>query len=136
MAALTITAGSVVPGTGATIENSTAGATITAGQLVYLDTTTSTMKLADANGAAALRSVYGIALNGASSGQPVSVLTKGNITIGATVVTGTIYVSGATSPGDINPAADLTTGWYTSVIGVATSTTVIAVQIQNSGAVN
>ena len=37
MADLTITAANVVPGAGARITNGTAGATVTAGQVVYLD---------------------------------------------------------------------------------------------------
>ncbi len=133
MSAITITAANVVPVAGAEIDKSrNAGATITAGQPVYLDETTNTYKLSDANLSAAASVVAGIALNGASAGQPLAVLTGGSITIGATLVKGTIYVLGATA-GDIVPAADLTTGWYRSIIGVATTTAILAVKIFNSG---
>lgn len=133
--ALSITPASVLPGSDAVVEHCTAGATITAGQALYLDSTTNTVKLADANGAAALRSVYGIALNGGASGQPITVQKSGAITIGGTVVSGTVYVLGATAAGDIEAASALTTGWYTSIIGVATSASVIQLHIFNSGAV-
>ena len=134
MSAITITAANVVPGAGAEIDKSrNAGATITAGQAVYLDESTNTYKLADANLSAAASVVAGIALNGASAGQPLAVLTGGLITIGATLTKGTIYVLGATAAGDISPAGDLTTGWYRSIIGVATTTAVLAVKIFNSG---
>lgn len=133
MAAITITAANVAPVAGATIDKTkNAGATITAGQAVYLDTATDTWKLADANLSAAASLVGGISLNGASSGQPLAVQTGGQITIGATLIKGTVYVLGATAAGDINPVEDLTTGWYRSVIGVAITTAIMALRIFNS----
>jgi hypothetical protein len=51
MAALTITAASVLAGSNASTENGTAGATITAGQVVYLDEATGKYGLADCNSA-------------------------------------------------------------------------------------
>lgn len=134
MADLTITATSVVPGSGAKITEGLAGATITAGQVVYLDSTTSTYKLADCNSAtAAVRSPAGIALNGAASGQTVGVLERGPITIGATVAVGVPYFLSGTA-GGIRPAADNTTGDYVTYLGIGTSTTVIDVKIHESGA--
>jgi hypothetical protein len=133
MADLTITAANVVAGSTATVVDGTAGASITAGQVVYHDGATDTLKLADCDsGTAAVRSPYGIALHAAASGQPLAVLTAGPITIGATVAASGIYCLSATA-GGICPAADLTTGNYTAVIGVATSTTVIDVKIHEAG---
>lgn len=133
MADLTITATSVVPGSGATVVEGIAGASITAGQVLYLDSSTSTYKLADCNSAtAAVRSPVGIALNGAASGQTVGVLTKGPITIGATVAAGVTYFLSGTA-GGIRPAADNTTGDYVTILGIGTSTTVIDVKIHESG---
>lgn len=133
MANLTITAANVLAGTGSSVVNGTAGATITAGQVVYRDSSTHTFKLADANSATAeVRSPLGIALNGASSGQPLAVLTGGDITIGATVTAGVAYYLSATA-GGICPVADLTTGDYPTVIGIAKSTTVITVDFVESG---
>lgn len=53
-----------------------AGATITAGQAVYL-TSSGTVDLADANGSGTLQ-FRGIALNGATAGNVVDVLKKGH----------------------------------------------------------
>lgn len=133
MADITITAASVLSGAGATIEKGTAGATVTAGQAVYKAASDSKFKLADSNHATAeVKEPYGIALNGASDGQPLSVLTAGLITIGATLVAGTAYYLSET-PGGIQPAADLATGEKVSQIGIATSTTVMTVRIIKSG---
>ena len=109
--------------------NQLAGATITAGQPVYLSAA-STWLLARADTTALASGVgttWGIALHGALTGQPVAVLTAGQITIGATVALGTQYVLSASgTAGKIAPYSDLTTTNLVSVIGVAISTTVIA----------
>lgn len=133
MADLSITAANVAAGGGAKIVPGTAGEAITAGQVVYLDSSTGRFKLADNNSAtAAVRSPYGIALNGAAAGQPLSVLTSGPITIGATLTAGVAYYLSATA-GGICPVADLATGQYPTVLGIATSTTVLRVNLTESG---
>jgi hypothetical protein len=136
MADLSITAASVVAGSGATIDRSkNAGAALTAGQVVYLESSSSTYKLADCNSATAeVRTPVGIALHAAASGQPVAVLTKGPVTIGATLTAGVAYYLSGTA-GGIRPVADNTTGDYPAVIGMASSTTVLVVNIQAPGAV-
>lgn len=134
MADITVTATSVVKGSGATIAtNETFGETVTAGQAVYKSTTDGLIYKSDANSAAAAKTVYGVALNGGAVSQPASVLTAGPITIGATVAVGTIYVLSGTA-GGIAPHGDLASGMTTCIIGVATSTTVINVNIFNSAA--
>lgn len=133
MADLSITAANVVAGSGARRTTGTAGATITAGQAVYLDASDSKYKLADNNSAtAAVRSPDGIALHGAANGQPLTILTSGPVTIGATLTAGATYYLSDT-PGGIAPAADLATGEYATIIGIATSTTVLDVDIHESG---
>lgn len=134
MADLSITAASVAAGSGATINrNNNAGASITAGQVVYLESSSSTWKLADCNSATAeVRVPVGIALNAAGSGQPLAVCTRGPVTIGATLVSGVVYYLSGTA-GGIRPVADNTTGDYPAVIGQASSTTVLNVQIQAVG---
>lgn len=133
MADLTITAANVVAGSGATKVNGTAGATVTAGQVVYKDSTTDTFKLADCNSAtAAVRSPYGIALHASLANQPLTVLTAGPVTIGATMTAGVAYYLSGTA-GGIAPVADLTTGDYPVILGIATSTTVLNVDIQEAG---
>ncbi len=131
MADLTVTAGNVVAATGASTLNGTAGATVTAGQTVYLDSTTSTLKLCDANLSLAASTTKGIALHGASSGQPLQIQTGGDINPGDTVVVGKIYVQSATA-GGIAVAADLATGHYVTVIGVGTTASNIHLVMYNS----
>jgi hypothetical protein len=133
LADLTITATSVLAGSGSVKVNGTAGASITAGQVVYLDASDNKYKLADNNSAtAAVRSPAGIALHASASGQPLTVLTSGPITIGATVTAGVAYYLSDT-PGGICPVADLLTGEYPVVLGLATSASVIEVDIQEAG---
>lgn len=133
MADLSITAANVVAGSGATVREGTAGATVTAGQVLYLDSSANTLKLADCNSAtAAVRSPIGIALHAASSGQPLAYLTQGLITIGATVTGGVAYYLSGTA-GGIRPVADNTTGDYPTIIGIATSASVLSVKLHESG---
>lgn len=133
MTALSITAANVLPGSGAQIEAGTAGETITAGQVVYLDTSAGKYKLADCDSAtAAVRSPRGIALNGASSGQPLSILRAGDITIGATMTAGVAYYLGDVA-GAIVPVGDVGSGDYPVIIGIAKSTTVLAVKFNEAG---
>lgn len=133
MADIAITAANVVAVAGSDIDRGTAGATITAGQVVYEDAATGKHLLADANSAtAAARAPKGIALNGASNNQPLAVLTEGPVTIGGTLTPGVAYYLSDT-PGGIAPVADVGTGEYSTVLGIATSATVLNVNIQSSG---
>lgn len=133
MADLTITAANVLALAGSAVSRGVAGATVTAGQAVYLDTADGKWKLADNNSATvAARTPGGIALNGAANGQPLSVLTSGPITIGAAVTAGVAYYLSDT-PGGICPVADLGSGEFPTVIGIATSATVLNVKINPSG---
>lgn len=135
MADLTITAASVLQGSGAKVVEGTAGAALTAGQALYLDSAANTWKLADTDSAtAAARSCTGIALHAAGSGQPIAVQTAGSITIGATLAAGVAYYLSGTA-GGICPIADVAAGDYPEVIGIATSTTVLKLAFLESGAV-
>lgn len=132
MADLTITAANVAKGTNAAVVSSyLAGASITAGQSVYLDSATNTIKLADADALASSAAV-GVALNAASSGQPITYQRSGNITIGATVAVGVAYYV-STTAGGICLESDLTTGDFPHFLGFATSTTVIALDPKACG---
>lgn len=133
MTDISITAANVVAAAGSKAVSSTAGATITAGQVVYRDATDGTYKLADCDSAtAAVRSPTGIALHGASSGQPLQVLTSGEITIGGTMTAGVTYYLSPT-PGGIAPIADVLSGDHTVIVGIATSATVLSVKFHESG---
>ena len=131
MADIAITATNVVGSGSATRETGSAGEAITAGQAVYLDSATNKYKLSDSNATGA-KTVRGIALNGAALNQPVVVQKDGPITIGGTLVAGTTYCQ-STTPGGICPQADITTGGDVVILGVATSTTVLDLNIQVTG---
>jgi hypothetical protein len=136
MTDISITAANVVAGAGAAISNGIAGATITAGAAVYLDAaTTGKWQLADSDAASAAargQSKIGIALNGAALNQPIAVQTEGKITIGGTLVAGTVYVL-SDEPGGICPQEDLGEGDYVTIVGVAESTSILALAFKYSG---
>lgn len=119
MADLTITAANVRPATaGASQETGIAGASITAGQVVYKDATTGKYLLADADVLASSRAV-GIALHASADNQPLTVQTKGDdVTIGATVAVGETYVV-STTTGGIAPLSDLSSGDFPTILGYA-----------------
>ena len=126
MAAISITAANVLKSSTGQVSVGTAGATITAGQAVYIDTTDSNkIKLADADGTAPANTFAGIALNAASSGQPVSYCTNdtAGFTIGATVLAGdTIWLS-PTAGGITKTRADLVSPSTVITIGNMLTTT-------------
>lgn len=133
MSDLSITAANVVPGSDAVVEHGTAGVSITAGQQVYLDSATGKYGLADNNSATAgVRKPRGTALHAAAANQPLAIQRDGSITIGATMTAGVAYYLSDT-PGGICPVADLASGEYPSLIGMATSTTVLDLNYQESG---
>jgi hypothetical protein len=124
MADISITAASVIPSVNAETVRKNAAETITAGQVVYLNTSGLVAK-ADANLSAAAATVYGIAANGGGTGQLITVVKKDPaLVIGATIAIGDVLVLSATA-GGIAPAADLATGHYATVLGVGISTTAI-----------
>lgn len=132
MVDLVITATSVT----ADINNGTvtrpAGATIAAGQMVYLVAATGKWALADADSAtAAARVPDGIALNGGAANQPIMVKTKGEVTMNAVLSAGVAYYL-SDAAGAVCPVADLASGDYPCIVGIARSTTVLTLGIQAS----
>lgn len=133
MVDIVITAASVLSGANAVIESGSAGEAIVAGKAVYKSASTKKWMLADSNSATAeVRQVAGIALNGAALNQPVSVQKHGDITLGATLVAGTGYFLSDT-PGGICVVADVGAGEYVCQLGLAKSTTVLAIDVQFPG---
>jgi len=110
------------------------GEAITQGMPVYLATTGKWLQH-DANTAAAASSQQGIAMT-ACSGDGVRFAvcrTKGaRINLGATLVKGTVYVVSATK-GAICPQADLTTGDYIQILGIAESTSIMKSLFEPTG---
>ena len=137
MADITITpANVVISGTGQNRTSGTAGATILAGQAVYLDPTVKKFLLADSNSATvAARTPTGIAMHGASLNQPLAVMTSGDVTIGATLTVNTPYFLSDT-PGGICPIADIGVGEFCCQVGLSKSTTVMTIMIKATGVSN
>jgi hypothetical protein len=79
-----------------------------------------------------VRQPAGIALNGASDGQPIDIITAGDLTVNAVLTAGTVYYL-SPSAGGIAPLADVLSGDDVVVIGIARSTTVLKVAIQIPG---
>ncbi len=131
MAAISVTAANVIPSTSATIYTGTAGATITQGQPLYLDTTTSTYKLANA---LTNNPVAGVALVGASNGQQMVLCSRDpNFTPGFSVTTGNVILVGNVA-GQLNPYEDRATGWYVTSLGVMIAPTKMNFYITGSNA--
>lgn len=126
MADLSINAANVLASANAVIEKSyNFGATVTAGQLVYLDSNNRWV-LNDANAAATGNGVTdtrGVALCNGSNGQPAAVC-KEDIYFkpGATLTNGAAYY-GSPNAGALAAAADITTGNYPVFVGLARDTT-------------
>lgn len=97
-------------------------------QPLYQDPSDQTWKTASATAVSPGYKVEGVSTCTASAGQPIRVLVEdsGGVTAGGTLVANTIYVNGATA-GSLHPASDNTTNWRGSVVGIATSTTVLKV---------
>lgn len=127
MPALTITAANVLMVSGRPKQGTALG-TITAGMALYTDGTRGiygpAVGASDANGTANLRTTVGISLHAALVGQPILYLgDDGDVLgFGAILTANVCYIAGATTPGDINPIADITAGWYLSTVGFATTT--------------
>lgn len=133
MADVSITPANVVAGSNASVAHGTAGETIAAGKLVVFDETVKKWKLSDSNSAtAALRVPQGVALNGASLNQPLAIQKAGDITIGGTLTAGVAYYA-SDAAGGLCPVADVGSGEYSTIVGIAKSASVLAVNIQASG---
>lgn len=122
MADISITAGNVLLVTG-TPEYGTAGATITAGMPLYKDSAASNKLKAGKADAASTDEVVGIALHGASDGQPLAYAGAGCVVnMGATLALGKVYMLSAATAGGVAPVDDIATGNYVTVLGVAITT--------------
>lgn len=130
MADISITASAVLAGANSANVVGIAAEAIAAGKACYQSSSDKKWRLADSNSSTAeARQATGIALNGAAANQPVSIHKSGDITIGATLTAGqAVYLSD--TPGGLCPVADIGAGEYVCLIGLAKSTTVLAVDIQ------
>ena len=131
MADVTVTAAEVLPASGTTYFDALLGATVTAGQSVYIDSS-GLVQLADADASATAAQAKGIAMTGGAAGQPCRVAISGNIDPGFTVTVGEIYVVSATA-GGIAPVADLATGMYPHILGFGTTASNLKIINQFAG---
>jgi len=137
MAAISQTAANVLASASAIVErNYNFGATVTAGQIVYLNAA-SKWVLADSDGGlgTAITSKIGMALNGGSDGQPADVVVKDtDLAPGGTLTNGlAVYLF--TTAGAISQADIPTTGAYPVCLGVAKSTSKMNFNPTASGAI-
>lgn len=133
MADLVITAANVVPvADGSTFRQGYAGEVVSAGMPVYLHAASNTLRKAKANTTAAEAVVSGIACHDAEVGQPLTIIVAGDIGLGAVLLAGKYYVLSGAAAGGIAPVADLTTGWRSSLLGYATTTSNLKVNILNT----
>lgn len=119
MADLTQTASAVLRSSKGLVASGIAGATIVAGNTLYVDTATSTLKLADSNGTTPANSLTGMALNGGGSGQPISYVTSdASLNIGVSVTSGAVvYLSD--TPGAVTATySDIAAASTVIVLGV------------------
>jgi predicted RecA/RadA family phage recombinase len=122
------------PGSAATVVRVVPyGATIAAGNVVYLDSTDSTYKLADANLSLAAAAATAIALTPGVSGGFGAIVTSGSVVlVGTTMAVTETYLVGPTA-GEIIPVGDLASGSYQTRLGTATTATLLALSISASG---
>lgn len=126
---LVITATSVA---GSITATRPAGGTTTAGQGLYFDGTN--VWPTDPTFAGGSKAIcVGVALNGGAASQPISYQGTGQVTIGATVAIGTIYVCSHNAAGKIAPWADLVSTDYVTIVGIAPDTTHINLALNATG---
>lgn len=136
MADISITAASVNASAQATIRREyNFGATITAGQLLYLDANNK-WQLMDSNAAATgngLTDMRGVALHGGANNQPAAVVTADpDFTPGGTLVNGLSYYA-SPNAGALANSADIISGNYPVLAGIAKSTTKMNLTFVASG---
>lgn len=135
MADIAITAANVLKGANAKTKRGIAGATITAGQWLYEDSTDSfKLKLADANASLATSNCVGCSLHGALAGQPIEYdyedddfTPGGTLSLSVAADSGVYVLSG--TAGGLAPMDDLAAAMYPVVLGVAKSTTKMNLKI-------
>jgi len=132
MAALTPVTADFRLGDTSAVTTGTAGVAITAGQLVYLDSATAKYKLA-INTSAAAAAVVGVAATTAATDKKIAIVTSGTIeSANAYWTAGQTYVLDQVA-GQMQNAADVITADLVSVIGVASTTQIFKLSIDNTG---
>lgn len=125
MAAISITVANVLPSNANAALWGFAGAAITQGQSLYVDTANNNvLKLYDADGVAPANVFAGISINAASIGQPIDYIHDDpSFTFGGTVLQGDTIWGSPTAGGITKTQADLIAGTKVTFLGIAISTT-------------
>lgn len=132
MADISQTAANVAAGSSTTrVQLVQAGEAITQGQPVYLASDGKYYQT-DANDTAVKAQAKGVAVSPASTDGYFLMAVDGLINLGATLAVGQVYVVSATK-GAIAPYGDLTTNDYVTILGVATTTALLDINILISG---
>lgn len=132
MADLSITAANVKAGSASTrVQLVQAGEAIDQGEPAYLASDGKYYQT-DANDTAIKAQAKGIAMTPASTDGYFLLAVDGLINLGATLAVGQVYVCSATK-GGIAPYADLTTNDYVTILGVATTTALLDINLLVSG---
>ena len=132
MADISQTAANVAAGSSTTrVQLVQAGEAITQGQPVYLASDGKYYQT-DANDTAVKAQAKGVAVSPASTDGYFLMAVDGLINLGATLAVGQVYVVSATK-GAIAPYGDLTTNDYVTILGVATTTALLDINILVSG---
>ena len=132
MAAVTITAANLGVGANAATRLYEVGVATAHGQVIYLDTANGDYRLADADVEATAKAAAIAVTSASADGDYVIGLTSGDLVIGSGLVKGAEYYLG-TTPGTIVPKSDLAGGDYVTRLGIAKSTSVLAVAIDVTG---
>jgi hypothetical protein len=138
MANLSQTAANVAIGSSSTrVRVVQAGESITQGMPVYRLSSDSKFYQSDANASAAASDCDGIAITPAATDGYFVIVEPGvgaKVNLGATLTVGQTYTVSATK-GAICPIADLTTGDYPTILGVASTTALLDFIVNASGVV-
>lgn len=130
MAVITLTGSAVLKSDSADAVEGIAGATIQQGNYLYKDAADNKLKLADAT-SAAKAAVVGMAITGASDGQPVKYVAAGDMTVDNTAV-GAVYVISATA-GKMCLVSDLVSGNFVTIVGGGKTATSMRLAITQLG---
>jgi hypothetical protein len=132
MADLSITAANVGVTSSSVVELVQVGESVSQGQPAYKKAIDGLYYKADSNASLATAAALGVFITAASTNGYALIVKSGSYLAGATLTVGETYVVSATA-GGIAPLSDVTTGWYVTILGVASSTSTLALDIVRSG---
>lgn len=132
MATLTITAANVGVGSTAQVLPFTVGQATTHGQALYIDTADGLAKPADADAAATAKARCIAITSATGTGQTVYGITSGDLVLGAILTKGTEYYVHTTA-GVICTKDELASGDFVTRLGIAKTTSILAVSIEATG---